>query len=170
MSIRASSETVIVPRGPIGVTTRVTGSEGHYTLSLMREAPRRLSAPAKLALALRIWGLFLTTYVAVKRRPLPEVIADFPGSGGATSFRVEPRRLAKIVRQVLRLGPWQARCLWAAMVLYRLLRLQGDRPELVIGLPVEPRDKDAHAWVELGGVDVGPPPGRAGHQEMARYG
>ncbi len=149
---------------------RVTCSEGHYTLLPMREAPRRLSAPDKLALALRIGGLFVTTYVAVKRRPLPELIEDLPLSGGATSYHVEPRRLGKIVRQVLHLGPWSPRCLFNALVLYRLLRLQGDRPELVIGLPLEPRDKDAHAWVELGGVDVGPPPGRAGHQELARYG
>src|SRR6266508_4401421 len=161
---------MIVPLGPAPMTNRVTCSEGHYTLSPMREAPRRLSGPAKLALALRIWGLFLATYAAVKRRPLPEVIAGLSDSTGAAAFRVEPRRLATIVRQVLRLGPWQARCLWVALVLYRLLRLQGDRPELVIGLPLEPKDKDAHAWVELGGVDVGPPPGRAGHQELARYG
>ena len=31
------------------------------------------------------------------------------------------------------------------------------------------RHKDAHAWVELAGVDVGPPPGRNGHVELARY-
>ncbi len=135
----------------------------------MRQAPHRLSAKAKLVLALRIWGLFLATYAAVKRRPLPQVIGRLGHVGEATLDQVEPRRLGKIVRQVLRLGPWSPRCLFNALVLYRLLRLQGDRPELVIGLPLEPRDKDAHAWVELGGLDVGPPPGRAGHQELARY-
>ncbi len=44
-------------------------------------------------------------------------------------------------------------------MLYRLLREQGDAAELVIGLPKNPADKSAHAWVELDGVDVGPPPG-----------
>jgi len=54
-------------------------------------------------------------------------------------------------------------------VLYRLLREQGDAAELVIGLPKNPADKSAHAWVELDGVDVGPPPGRNGHEQMARF-
>ena len=40
--------------------------------------------------------------------------------------------------------------------------------ELVIGLPEQAKDERAHAWVELEGRDVGPPPGRAGHLEMAR--
>jgi hypothetical protein len=54
-------------------------------------------------------------------------------------------------------------------VLYRLLRSRGEPAELVIGLPREPKDKDAHAWVELDGRDVGPPPGKAGHEQLARY-
>lgn len=41
---------------------------------------------------------------------------------------------------------------------------------LVIGLPEEPVDERAHAWVELEGRDVGPPPGRGNHVELARYG
>ena len=41
--------------------------------------------------------------------------------------------------------------------------------QLVIGLPHTPADKDAHAWVELAGTDVGPPPGRASHEELARF-
>ena len=41
--------------------------------------------------------------------------------------------------------------------------------ELVIGLPKNPADKAAHAWVELDGIDVGPPPGRNGHEQMARF-
>ena len=53
-------------------------------------------------------------------------------------------------------------------MLFRLLREQGDDVELVIGLPEEAADERAHAWVELHGRDVGPPPGRAGHEEMAR--
>jgi hypothetical protein len=136
----------------------------------MRKASRRLGVPAKLVLTLRIWGLFVTTYVAMKRRTLPEVIDRLGHVSGAVPDHVEPRRLGKIVRRVLRIGPRSPRCLYNALVMYRLLRLQGDLPQLVIGLPLEPRDKDAHAWVELDGVDVGPPPGRAGHQELARYG
>jgi hypothetical protein len=28
---------------------------------------------------------------------------------------------------------------------------------------------EAHAWVELGGLDLGPAPGRNGHEELARF-
>jgi Transglutaminase-like superfamily len=62
------------------------------------------------------------------------------------------------------------RCLYNAIVLYGLLRRQGDGAQVVIGLPTAPVDKDAHAWVEVDGRDVGPPPGQAHHEELARYG
>jgi hypothetical protein len=58
----------------------------------------------------------------------------------------------------------------SALVFYRLLREQGDPAELVIGLAPDSNDYRAHAWVELGGVDVGPPPGRSGHESLARFG
>ena len=71
--------------------------------------------------------------------------------------------------RTLKVGRRQPTCLVNALVLYRLLREQGDHAELVIGLPAKAADKDAHAWVELDGVDMGPPPGRSGHAEMARF-
>ncbi len=55
------------------------------------------------------------------------------------------------------------------MVMYEILKEQGEAPELVIGLPDQARSHEAHAWVELALVDVGPPPGRAGHDELVRY-
>jgi hypothetical protein len=54
--------------------------------------------------------------------------------------------------------------------MFRILREQGDEPVLVIGLPEDAENHIAHAWIELGGRDVGPPPGRGDHQELARYG
>jgi hypothetical protein len=83
---------------------------------------------------------------------------------------VEPRRLGRIVSRCLSFGPLRARCLYQALVLMRLLRDQGIRSQLVIGLPIAAIDKDAHAWIEIDGVDVGPPPGRGSHEELARYG
>ena len=85
-------------------------------------------------------------------------------------MRRPPLRLANAVDRTLRLGRRRPTCLVSSLVLFRLLRAQGDAAELVIGLPASPRDKDAHAWVELEGTDVGPPPGRNGHVELARYG
>jgi hypothetical protein len=51
-----------------------------------------------------------------------------------------------------------------------LLQEQGTPAELVIGLPADARDHLAHAWIEVNGVDVGPPPGRYGHSPIAKYG
>jgi hypothetical protein len=55
------------------------------------------------------------------------------------------------------------------LVLYRLLKEQGDEPELVIGLSEHLTDHLAHAWIELEGIDIGPRPGRDGHHELARF-
>lgn len=79
------------------------------------------------------------------------------------------RRLARGVDRVLRLGPLRPRCITNSLVLLRLLARQGTSASLVLGLPSSPGSKDAHAWVEIGHEDVGPPPGRMRHQEMARY-
>jgi hypothetical protein len=96
-------------------------------------------------------------------------VARLRGVARPTTHAVRPVRLGRIVGRSLGVGPVRARCLFSSMVLFRLLRAQGQAPELVIGLPIEPRDKDAHAWVELDGRDVGPPPGRGRHEELARY-
>ena len=130
----------------------------------------RLSVPRKASLVLRSWYWFVVTWARLRREPVPAVVSMLgqvpPGDPAAG---VPPVRLGRIVNRSLGIGPFHARCLFTSMVLFRLLRAQGDEPELVIGLPTEPRDKDAHAWVELGGRDVGPPPGRGRHEELARY-
>jgi hypothetical protein len=124
----------------------------------------------KVSLALRIWLTFLLVQTGLRRQPLPELVTGL-GRPRRTRFSgVPPPRLGIIVARVLRLGPRRARCLTSSLVLYRLLRYEGLPAELVIGLPERPRDRQAHAWVEVRGVDVGPPPGRSGHAELARYG
>ena len=128
----------------------------------------RVSPVRKASLVLRSWFWFVTVWVRLRRRPIPEVVAELSGVG-RPAVAVAPRRLGTLVARSLSLGPWRARCLFTSIVLFRLLRTQGDDVELVIGLPLEPKDKDAHAWVELAGHDVGPPPGRGRHVELARY-
>jgi hypothetical protein len=131
------------------------------------EAP--LARRARAGLALRIWSLYPRVVVGLRREPLPAFIARL-GEVERRRTPLSPDRLARAVDRSLRLGERQPRCLVSAAVLYRLLREQGDRAELVVGLPQTPADKEAHAWVELGGVDVGPPPGRGTHEELARFG
>jgi hypothetical protein len=128
-----------------------------------------LTSPRKVWLVLRSWGLFVSVWIRLRRRPIPVVVHELSSVRRPASSPVRPVRLGRVVGRSLGVGPWRARCLFTSIVLFRLLREQGDEPELVIGLPLEPKDRDAHAWVELAGRDVGPPPGRGRHVELARY-
>jgi hypothetical protein len=124
---------------------------------------------AKAALAFRVWKTWARVTVGLRREPLPAFVRRLGRRAEPAGGRLEPARLSRAVDRSLSLGRVRPRCLVSALVLYRLLREQGDDAELVIGLPEHAIDKDAHAWVELGGVDVGPPPGRAGHEALARF-
>ena len=127
-----------------------------------------LPLATKAVLIGRIGGTFLLVHWRLRRAPLPRVVESFAGLNRGLP-RVEARRLSRIVHGTLHLGPLRPRCLVNALVLFRLLRAQGDQAELVIGLPHDPRDQEAHAWVEVEHVDVGPPPGKGSHEELARY-
>jgi hypothetical protein len=130
-----------------------------------------LNLRQKLHLAARIWGWSLLVRVASLIRPLPWVIRWMSaGKSRAPRQALMPRRLGQVVRRVLTVAGRPPRCLVAAMVAFRLLRVEGHPVELVIGLPEQPQDKEAHAWLELDGIDIGPPPGRGSHVELARYG
>jgi hypothetical protein len=117
----------------------------------------------------RVWATFFGLVVRLRRRTLPEVVDALNAAPRRHPRRRPPGRLSRTSYRLLRLGPYRPRCLYRALVLFRLLRLQGDRPVLVIGLPEAATGKDAHAWVELEGEDIGPPPGRAGHAPFVRY-
>jgi hypothetical protein len=129
----------------------------------------RLPLATKAQLAARIGGTFLLVHWRLRRDPLPRVVESFAATDHERPPRVEARRLSRIVYGTLHLGPLRPRCLVNALVLFRLLRAQGDPAELVIGLPHDARDHEAHAWVEVERIDVGPPPGKGTHEELARY-
>jgi Transglutaminase-like superfamily len=128
----------------------------------------RLAVTAKAALALRIWARFLVVRAMLPRRPLPAFVSRL-GQPRRRSAKLPPAQLARAVHRSLHLGSRRPTCLVASLVLFRLLREQGDPAEVVIGLPGVATSKDAHAWVELDGVDVGPAPGRGNHQALARF-
>ena len=119
-------------------------------------------------MALRIWAWFFAVTVMFRFLPLPRLVAWLSTEGSRRIDR-SPAKLGRVVWRSLSIGGYQPRCLTAALVLYRLLGEQGQSPELVIGLPHDALDNRAHAWVEIDGVDVGPPPGKQGHEELARY-
>lgn len=113
-----------------------------------------------------VWVSAARIAVALRRQPLQAVASVSPVR---SRDRVPLALLSRAVARGLRIGPWQPRCLVRALVLYRLLRAQGDPAELVIGLHHRAASPDAHAWVLLDGRDVGPPPGGAGYEEMTRF-
>jgi hypothetical protein len=134
-------------------------------------APGPLSISAKLSLAWSIWQDYVQIRLALRRTALPEVVERLDQTPvDRHALALEPRRLGRIVRRVICVGPFSPRCLAMSLVLFQELRRQGTAAELVIGLPPEPTDHTAHAWVEVDGQEVGPPPGRLGHAELARYG
>jgi hypothetical protein len=132
--------------------------------------PGPLPTLDRVRLGARIVSTFALVHWRLRRSPLPRTV-QLLGSPQAIlpGRRVEPRRLGRIVYRTLHVAGRRPRCLINALVLFRLLHAQGDAAELVIGLPHDPKDPDAHAWVEVDHEDVGPPPGRNGHEELARY-
>ena len=123
----------------------------------------------KARLAARAWSSLLRVQWLLRRGPLPTAVRRLADDGDAWWPPLRPMRMSRIVDRSLRVGRWRPRCLLGALVLFRLLRAQGADAELVIGLPEHAGDHEAHAWVEIEGVDVGPPPGKGRHQELARY-
>lgn len=107
--------------------------------------------------------------VRIGRTALPALVEQLARVSTTPRPRYPATWLGTAVNRTLRYVSRDPTCLWRSLVLVRLLRAQGDRAALVIGLPEQPVDERAHAWVELDGRDVGPPPGRGDHIELARY-
>lgn len=135
----------------------------------MSERARALSTAGRLALAARIFLTFARVSLLVRRRPLPEIIGSLGRVSTVARRRHEPRALGIAVHRCLGRRPLRARCLFQSLVLYRLLREQGEPAEIAIGLPSAASDERAHSWVEIDGVVVGPPPGRMRHEALARF-
>jgi Transglutaminase-like superfamily len=130
-----------------------------------------LSPVAKAALAGRVLRRYAVVRVRLFREPLPRVASRLGRQKQqAARRRHSAAQLSRAVDRTLRLGSRRPSCLASSLVLYSLLREQGDAAELAIGLRERPTDKTAHAWVELDGVDVGPPPGGHGHVALAHFG
>jgi hypothetical protein len=138
----------------------------HYSAVLTR-SDDSLSLLAKVALLWRVWAVAAQVRMALWRRPLPEVVSSLAAANDRA--RVPTSLLSRAVSRGLRIGPIQPRCLIRSLVLYRLLRAQGDDAQLIIGMRDQTVSTDAHAWVELAGRDVGPLPGGKGYRELSRY-
>ncbi len=130
---------------------------------------RRLPMGTRVVLAARIWWWFAVIGLHLRRESLPRLVARLGRPPNRRARRIPPQQLGRYVVRRLSVGPLHPTCLVNALVLYRLLHEQGDPAALVIGLPADAIHHQAHAWVELDGLDVGPPPGRGAHVGMARF-
>ena len=135
----------------------------------MNRRDATLSGWQKAGLAAHAWLSLLHVHLLLRRVPLPEAVQRLSCDDRAWWPPLQPRRLSRIIHRSLRVGAWQPRCLIGALVLFRLLRAQGVDAELAIGLPDDAETHAAHAWIEVDGVDVGPPPGKGDHEALARY-
>ena len=122
----------------------------------------------KIRLGRSIAVRYIRVRLDLRRVPLPSLVDRY------SALPPSPRRyqvgtLRRGVDRLLRLPRRPLRCLPRALVLYSMVTQQGHDARLVIGLPLRGESARAHAWVEIGGVDVGPSPGRDGHDPMAAY-
>jgi hypothetical protein len=122
----------------------------------------------KVRTLVAVWLRYVKIRRLLRRHRLAEVTQRLAGPGKAWSSRNVAGMSHAVDRALL--GPaGPIRCLPRALVLYSLLREHSVAAELVIGVEPSSRSHEAHAWVEVGGRDVGPRPGRMGRAELARY-
>ena len=124
----------------------------------------------KLGLIAAIWIRFVRVKVLLGGGDVARATRTLGRPPTQARRRRHPINLGRAVWKALSPGPLRPRCLPVALVHYRLLIEQGLPAQVVIGLPDEAVGSDAHAWVEVDGIDVGPPPGRGGRVPLARYG
>jgi hypothetical protein len=116
----------------------------------------------KSRLAREVIALYLTTRILLRRRQLPQVVAELRGepAGRADAGADEAAiaiglRLGRIVNRILGVLPFDSRCLVRSLVLVALLARRNVHASLVIGVRTEP-GFNAHAWVEYEGRPLTP--------------
>ncbi len=135
----------------------------------MTREERPLTSFEKLLLGAHVWKVHLAVRAGLRRESLPALVARLDVGDGAGDELADPARLSRIIDKSLSVFGLRPRCLVLALVLYRVMRERGIPAEVVIGIPHHAEDHLAHAWVEVGGVDFGPPPGKGRHEELVRY-
>lgn len=125
----------------------------------------------KARIAVHVWTWMARIFVARRRLPLQALVDELwvKTKHDGRFDEIPPRHLGGMVYDALTIRGRGPRCLSLALVLFAIMRERGLDPSLVIGLPDGSQSTDAHAWVELDGADIGPPPGRGPNVELVRY-
>jgi hypothetical protein len=133
----------------------------------MRRALRRLATRLRRAasfsardwrdLAVAQWAL-LSAQALVLTRPVGSLTSPGAEQGAPASPHslAEAVRLARSVTWAARYGVFRPKCLVRSLALTRLLDRRGISGGVIrVGVRMQERDFDAHAWVELDGRILG---------------
>lgn len=129
----------------------------------------RLTLGAKARLVARIWLVYVKVRLTLWRNSLPRAVEILSTGRRPSHPPLDHLHMARIIDRTLRIRALRPRCLSRSLVLYHLVRQDSASVELVLGLPESLEGHQAHAWVEVGGIDIGPAPGGHGYEELARY-
>ena len=118
-------------------------------------------ATKALRLSPRQWRLIGEGWVelarvrwALRRQPLPALLAGIDRLPAAPHPPAEPLELAAAVWRASRLHPVPMLCLPRSLALARMMARRGEPCEVVIGAQPLNGTLDAHAWVEQGGTPL----------------
>lgn len=99
--------------------------------------------------------------LAVRRWPMPEVLAWLQRAARPAGRPVEPEPVVRAVQRAVHLHPWPLLCLPQSVAITWMLARRGFACELVIGARPKADMLDAHAWVEQRGIPLNSPPDSA---------
>lgn len=121
--------------------------------------PRLVSSALRLpgrerVLALRALGWLIAATVGVRVLSYSTVtrVIGRLSAGRSSRTSITPAECAAAIRRAARL--WPAECLPQAIAGYCLLRRGGLAPTVTLGVALDDRRVDAHAWLECDGVTV----------------
>lgn len=133
------------------------------------------------ALGAEAWIELLTVQWALRRRPLPDVLARLdriPAAKPLTAGRwriggpvpATPQELSTAVQRAAHYLPVPTLCLPQSIALAKMMALRGDSCEVIIGALPQNGSLDAHAWVEYEGSPLNSPPDSADkHPVLIRH-
>lgn len=107
------------------------------------------------------WQDLFWARLALRRWPLPELLARLDAGGQRGTRGDDPARLVRAVQRAAHLFPLPMLCLPQSLALARLLARRGMPCEVLIGARPRSGALDAHAWVELAGEPLNSPPDSA---------
>lgn len=127
---------------------------------LARSLQERWSIGRKLRVGAEVFGLYVRVRIALRRLPLPELLAQLRGPMSARpAVTVEDQvvgiRLGRAVSRALAPLPFDSRCLVRSLVLAAMLSRREIDARVIIGVEPGP-DFTAHAWVESDGLSLLP--------------